>query len=240
MKKIIIFIAILGILTANGLALAQGNPFAQNAPDPFTGQTTRCGPQGNGHYILCEEVGGIIHREQTDFAAFLRELYILAFILAGTVAFVRIVYGGVLYSWSGVINQKQKAMDIFKNVAWGMALLMGSYIILNTINPALTILQLPNVKPGKPAVASPSGTKSLSPLEEGMVPLEKTIQLDRETQANLDITNYEIYKIEDAGGPATPAEGKRLAELYATQKDALKYIQARKDQSEAAKMLFAP
>lgn len=111
----------------------------------FAQTTERCGPQFNGDYVLCESLGGLIQQRQTNFAAFLQEMYNLAFILAGTVAFVRIVYGGVLYSWSGVVERKKEAMSIFKNVAIGMALLMGSYAVLNTINPALTILALPNV-----------------------------------------------------------------------------------------------
>ena len=133
-------------------------PTEQQVNDPFAnnGQTERCGPQSNGDYILCEGVGNLISQRQTNFAAFLRELYILAFILAGTVAFVRIVYGGVLYSMSGVVDRKKQATGIFQSVAWGMALLMGSYIILNTINPALTILSLPKIQQGGGPAALPT------------------------------------------------------------------------------------
>jgi|GEM_PF-5313988 len=122
----------------DGIDISKG-PFAQIAQT-----TTQCGPQENGDYILCQAVGNLISQRQTDFVSFLRELYMLAFILAGTIAFIRIVYGGILYSISGVINKKKEAIGIFKNVAIGMGLLMSSYIILNTINPALTVFSLPS------------------------------------------------------------------------------------------------
>jgi hypothetical protein len=129
-----------------------------HAADPLTGDygaVERCGPQKNGDYVLCEAVGGLISQRQGNFASFLNELYVLAFILAGTVAFIRIVYGGILYSISGVVEKKKEAIKIFQNVAWGMALLMGSYVILNTINPALTTLALPNITMGTGAINSP-------------------------------------------------------------------------------------
>ncbi len=106
-------------------------------------ENPRCGPQGDGSYILCEEVPGFNPKQQ-DPAAFLRQLYILALALAGTVAFVQIVRGGILYSLSGVVNSKNEAKAIFKGVAQGLALLMGAYVILNTVNPALVNLKFPD------------------------------------------------------------------------------------------------
>lgn len=225
MKKILVF-SILVVMGVFSLTYAAYDPtfIGPQQEDPFT-QTERCGPQSNGDYVLCEGVGGLINQRQTDFASFLRELYYLAFILAGTVAFVRIVYGGLLYSWSGIIDRKKEALGIFKNVAIGMALLMGSYVVLHTINPALTILNLPDIQKGTGALKRPSGQ-----LGEGATPLstlEKAEQAIR--QENIDrINSFDLYapapddtatieminhQIRMIGAPTNAAERARLTEL---------------------------
>lgn len=244
MKKVLYLVFMVGILGVGTFAYAQYDPNfvgpQQQQADPFaqngTGQTARCGPQSDGGYILCEDTGGLIQQRQTNFAAFLRELYILAFILAGTVAFVRIVYGGILYSWSGVVDRKKEAIGVFKSVAVGMALLMGSYLILNTINPALTVLSLPNVW---------QGTVNNNPTEVGEIPtplsaLTKAEQQIRdenltiirnlgmygtsvEKQATIDLVNDQIRAI---GTPDTPEQDKRLGELQGM------LIQLEKDEAQ--------
>lgn len=234
MKKTGIVFSIIISIALFSFAHAQiyGPDFVGPQQDPYAqyqiGQNQRCGPQGDGSYVLCESVGGIISQTQTNFAAFLREIYNLAFILAGTVAFVRIVYGGVLYSWSGVVDRKKEAMGIFKNVAIGMGLLMGSYAVLNTINPALTMLKLPTPVEGRPQSSLPADK---GPLGEGATmigTLDKAINtirqenIDRinaldmfnsgtiERQATIDLINNQISTI---GTPQTPAERSRVAEL---------------------------
>ena len=169
----------------------------------------RCGPQFNGGYILCQSTGGIISQTQTNFAAFLREMYNLAFILAGTVAFVRIVYGGILYSWSGVVDRKKEAIGIFKNVAYGMALLMGSYVVLNTINPALTILALPNVTMGVPQKPTPQA-KIGDPMSSEMRGAME--QASREMTGDISLIQSQIDGL-NAKENKSGADNKRLTEL---------------------------
>lgn len=206
MKRLFALSLICGAIAISAVAYAQYDPnfVGPQQEDPFaqngSQQTARCGPQANGSYILCEAVGGLLHQTQTDFASFLHELYILAFILAGTVAFVRIVYGGILYSWSGVVNRKQEAIKIFWDVAYGMLLLMGSYLILNTINPALTVFNLPsmpNILQGQGIGSSAAqpvknpytlSTDDLSPEQEAM--------LD-DIESNKSLTEDAIGTLED-------------------------------------------
>ncbi len=249
MKMKLLFLVFLaaGTVAASGPVHAQqyGPDFVgpQQQTDPFAQTTARCGPQSNGDYILCEAVGGIINQRQTNFAAFLRELYMLAFILAGTVAFVRIVYGGVLYSVSAVVNRKKEALDIFKNVAIGMALLMGSYVILNTINPALTILSLPDAgqsvlqgmtakkSAGAGAAADPSAinTPEANAIREEMNGRVNALGLYSaapDDAATVEMINGQIEAI---GTPTNAAERARLTELQG----ALKEYQEGKTQTEA-------
>ncbi len=233
MKKSLLLLVALAPLALFAFAHAQiyGPDFVGPQQDPSAqyriGQNGRCGPQGDGSYVLCESTGGIISQTQRNFADFLQEMYNLAFILAGTVAFVRIVYGGILYSWSGVVDRKKEAIGIFKNVAVGMGLLMGSYAILNTINPALTMLRLPTPVEGTPKSSLPADK---GPLGEGatmMGTLDKAINSIR--QENLDIiNNLGLYapapddaatiglindQINAIGTPRNAAEQARLTEL---------------------------
>ncbi len=240
MKRILVLSLLCYSLLIGGVVQAQSQydfDFVGPKQDPLARYGAvaggdRCGPQFNGDYILCQSTGGIISQTQTNFAAFLREMYNLAFILAGTVAFIRIVYGGILYSWSGVVDRKKEAINIFKNVAYGIALLMGSYVVLNTINPALTILALPNVTMGTPRSSrNDVPTLPLSSLNEmpsELDLLDTSIEsirqenvnrinaLDiynsgtREQQATIDLINNEINQI---GVPDTPEQDRRLAEL---------------------------
>lgn len=209
-------------LTPNGLISSNPNAASaipssdfvgpkQQQTDPFaqTTATARCGPQSNGDYILCEGVGNLISQRQTNFAAFLRELYMLAFILAGTVAFIRIVYGGALYSWSVVLDRKKEAIGIFKNVAVGMALLMGSYVILNTINPALTVLALPKVtnSTGPQALPEKSAMGVFTPEERATME-----QIVREGQGDVGLMQSQIDEL-NAKENKTAADKARLTEL---------------------------
>jgi hypothetical protein len=156
------------------------------------------------------------------------------------VAFVRIVYGGILYSWSGVVNRKQEAIKIFQNVAWGMLLLMGSYLILNTINPALTTFNLPSV----PNINMLQGAGN-NPTQVGEIPTplsapttaQNQIQQDNldiirnlgmygtsvEKQTTIDLVNEQIRQI---GTPDTPEQDKRLGELQGM------LIQLEKDEAQ--------
>lgn len=178
-------------------------------------RTQTCGPQGNGDYILCESTGGIINRTQKNFPAFLRQMYNLAFILAGTVAFVRIVYGGILYSWSGVIDRKKEAIGIFKNVAYGMALLMGSYAVLNTINPALTILALPDVTMKTPQEPSEpkNDPRKLQPYSVTDETISRWEQEERETLSTIELIQDRMQLLETTTPNRTPEQKSELESL---------------------------
>lgn len=58
--------------------------------------------------------------------------------IGGLLAMGVIIYGGVLYIVSAGIPSKQEdAKEWIKAAIYGLALLLGAYLILNTINPAI-------------------------------------------------------------------------------------------------------
>lgn len=168
-------------------------PRTGSGPEP---RKPNCGPQDNGSYILCEPIP-LISPIQKDPAALLRQLYILALILAGSVAFIQIVRGGILYSISGVVDGKNRAKSIFKGVAQGLALLMGSYVILNTINPALVTLRFPDADNYFPPVPQQRET-IYDEMEQMRTDFENDGRLlTRETQSQVADLEYRQANIND-------------------------------------------
>lgn len=93
-------------------------------------------------------------------ADFAQKIYIYILGIAGTLAVVMIIYGGINYLLNpGNTSKQSDALDIIKSAIWGIVLLAGAYIILNTINPELTQLKNPGLEPLSPYVA-PTSTPS--------------------------------------------------------------------------------
>jgi len=66
--------------------------------------------------------------------------FVLAF--AAVAAVTQIVVGGFEYALSEAITNKQEAKDRISSALSGLLLALASFLILNTINPKLTSLQL--------------------------------------------------------------------------------------------------
>ncbi len=102
---------------------------------------------------------------------FLNSFYQIALGLSGILALLMIVYGGVKYTISaGNAGGQEDARDIILSAIYGVALLLASYLILNTINPQITTLTLPGV--GFNQVATSSGVS---------VPITECIPLNAQT-----------------------------------------------------------
>jgi len=62
--------------------------------------------------------------------------------LGGIIAFISLIYAGFLYIFSGSAPaNRSKARNQLQNVAWGMAILLLSWVTLNLINPDITDLK---------------------------------------------------------------------------------------------------
>ena len=90
-------------------------------------------------YTLLEK--SIPVNPNADFGTFMTEAYKWIFRLAGLIAVLSLIYGGVKYVFGGFGGSMEsnvtEAKDIFRAVAVGGALLLLSYLILYTINPQL-------------------------------------------------------------------------------------------------------
>ncbi|MEK7624190.1 MAG: hypothetical protein AAB404_00455 [Patescibacteria group bacterium] len=80
-------------------------------------------------------------------AAYIARLYQFALMLAGMLAFGMIIYGAIQYTVSaGNTTQQSDARDRITQALWGVALLLGAYLILRTIDPKLVNLKDPDIK----------------------------------------------------------------------------------------------
>jgi hypothetical protein len=80
----------------------------------------------------------------------------------GLFAVVMLVIAGIGYMVSESAPDISKAKDRAKNALWGILLLTGSYIILNTINPQLINFKL-LVQPTQATITAPTGASATTP-----------------------------------------------------------------------------
>ncbi len=79
------------------------------------------------------------------FVSLLNNIFRLLISLGALIAVVTLVVGGIAYMVSEAIDKKQEAKNRMKASIYGLLLLAGSYLILNTINPDLLRI---NLNPG--------------------------------------------------------------------------------------------
>lgn len=67
-------------------------------------------------------------------------VYLIEFLLgiAGLLAVLYVVYGGFLYIWGGVSDEKEKGKNAIKHALMGLVVALGAWIIVNFIQVALT------------------------------------------------------------------------------------------------------
>jgi len=71
----------------------------------------------------------------------------LFFGIAGVLAVVMIVWGGVQYMTTELVSSKEEGKKSIRNAIFGLVLALSAYLILNTINPELLNACLNNVTP---------------------------------------------------------------------------------------------
>lgn len=75
---------------------------------------------------------------QGSFDEYINLLYKLSISVAALLAVVKIIIAGVKYMLSDVVTDKSSAIKDIKGALFGLLLIIGAVIVLNTINPALT------------------------------------------------------------------------------------------------------
>ncbi len=89
-------------------------------------------------YCLLEplSIGGKVETK-VAIADYLKQLFKIGIGLAGLFAVFMIVLGGLEYMSTDAVTKKESGKEKIQNALIGLALALGSYLILNTINPQL-------------------------------------------------------------------------------------------------------
>ncbi|MFH1207165.1 MAG: pilin [Patescibacteria group bacterium] len=83
-----------------------------------------------------------------NMSCFIADMYRYLAGIAGILAVVMMIYGGIKYTVSfGNPSKLQDARDTISSAMIGLALVLGSYVILNFINPKITSLKVPGLQP---------------------------------------------------------------------------------------------
>ena len=111
-------------------------------------------------YVPLIDIPLLTQAGDTGFSGYINFLYSLSIGIAGLLAVIKIIVAGVKYMFSDVITDKGSAKKEIQGALFGLLLILGAYIILNTINPQL-VTGKPNFKalPDRPdLVTRPSVT----------------------------------------------------------------------------------
>ncbi|MCC7500861.1 hypothetical protein IT396_03655 [Candidatus Nomurabacteria bacterium] len=130
MKRLILTIALLFVFLPLSLQ-AQTTPTTQT--EFCTG--TRCS------YIPLEPLPGQqIGSQGVDFGSYLNYAFTLFIVIGGMFAVATFVWGGIMYMVSDVAKSKDLGRKQMQRAVYGLVVLLGSYVLLYTINPQLISL----------------------------------------------------------------------------------------------------
>lgn len=76
---------------------------------------------------------------------YVKTFYLFGLGLVGVAALFALVFGGIIYMTAGTITSTEEAKKWIWGALGGLLLMLGSYLILNTINPDLVTLKEPEV-----------------------------------------------------------------------------------------------
>ena len=111
-------------------------------------------------YQLTTPFAGFQKGATPGIGEYISDFYVYALSIVGVVALGTIIFWGVVYTLSaGMVTKKQDAIDGITQAVYGLLLLLGAYLILYTINPALVTLREPGVEKllVAPAITGPTG-----------------------------------------------------------------------------------
>jgi hypothetical protein len=93
-------------------------------------------------YETLQAIPGIDKGSTPSLSQYLKQIYLTGVGLAGVLAVLMIVIGGIQYIGSGMSpSAKEDARGKITNAILGLLLALGSWLILHTINPDLVSLK---------------------------------------------------------------------------------------------------
>lgn len=140
-KKIIAIMIFLGISFIFGGSL-NNFVFAQDSSESWDQYTPLAPLPGTTSGDCVKDEDGKISDCTTDIQTYLPGVFKLAIGIAGVLAVLMIIIGGVQYITTDAIQGKSEGKERIQNALWGLVLVLVSWILLYTINPKLTVFNL--------------------------------------------------------------------------------------------------
>lgn len=89
------------------------------------------------NYVPLAPIPDYVDPGSVNLTGYLQSMYKFGVALAGILAVLMLVWGGFKYTTSEAIAGKEGGKEIIQNVVWGGAIVLGSFLLLYTINPKL-------------------------------------------------------------------------------------------------------
>src|SRR3989338_3221258 len=138
-KKILTVVMFLGLCAFN-IGILTHSVSAQSASNSWDEYTTLAPLPGTTQDCVTDSDGKI--NCATDIQTYLPGVFNLAIGIAGVLAVLMIIIGGVQYITTDAIQGKSEGKERIQNALWGLVLVLVSWILLYTINPKLTVFNL--------------------------------------------------------------------------------------------------
>src|SRR3989338_10581853 len=133
----------------------------------------------------------------STFASYIPGIFNLVIGIAGVLAIVMIIYGGIQYMSTDAFQGKSEAKNTISQAIWGLILTISAWLILYTVNPNLVNLNL-NIERQELGSALPR--PDLSALD---LPPSEQVRIVQNDQAKIGCTDC-VVVISD-GDPKFPA-----------------------------------
>ncbi|MDP3874995.1 MAG: pilin [bacterium] len=104
---------------------------------------------------------GAAPTETTVAGPYIKGIFTLIIAIAGGLAVVKIIFGGIQYMSTDAFEGKSEAKTTIQNAIWGLLLVIGAWLILYTINPKLVEFNL-SIPIQESATVTPSPVVSSS------------------------------------------------------------------------------
>ncbi len=100
--------------------------------------------QEDTEYELLAPLEGYVEPTTTA-GPYIVGIFKLIVALAGGLAVVTIIYGGIQYMSTDAFGAKNEAKNTIQNAIWGLLLVIGAWLILYTVNPNLVEINLDDI-----------------------------------------------------------------------------------------------
>lgn len=97
---------------------------------------------------------------ETGLIKYLTNIFKIGIGIAGLLAVIMIMYGGIIYMSTDSFTGKSEGKEIIKNALLGLMLALISWLILNTINPDILSFKQLDLPLNEPSAANTSGANT--------------------------------------------------------------------------------